>query len=217
MILVLHLFIVLNVLTQQTPAAQQALVIEVNTNENNVIINGRALIFTRDSIIGILGKPGRTEQLKSMERYEEYGGPNGNTSDMVEVENHFMIYDDLGLVFRTRNGFMDRSKDPEVMFIYTKNKRSFDNRVICEKEPSSRFAGTIMINGEKPPLDKTFLPAEANYQTETLTLFKRNFGLTSYATQVDGIYSYSSPVTSIYLDNANSRKASVIAIHKPFK
>jgi hypothetical protein len=214
-LLLLHIIALACASFSPQPEARPA--VEISTIHNTVTVNGKELPFSREGIIAILGMPDRTEELKSMERYEEYGGPNGKTSQMVEVENHFMIYDSLGLVFRTRNGFFRRSKDPEVLFIYTGNKRTFDNRIICEKEPAGKFSGTVTINGEAVPADKPLVSSGITYRSEKMILFGTGFGITSFAGEVDGVYSTSSPPVTIHFDNGTGRKASVIEIRKPVK
>lgn len=135
----------------------------------------------------------------------------------VQVTNHFYIYDELGLVFYTRNGKYS-SQDPLIMMICYEYKREFNHdnfpdKIPKEYMPKKIFTGKLFINSIVLEPQKTQLSKDINYNTEKIELFNTTFGATSRATIIDGLYSEKGfPYFRIYYNNGKEHYVSYVQV-----
>ncbi|HBX53659.1 MAG: hypothetical protein A2275_03720 [Bacteroidetes bacterium RIFOXYA12_FULL_35_11] len=203
-------FYYLSVFSQQSQ-------VDIKITGKTIYINSRKLIFEKDSILSVLGKPDRIEKKTKSHHITEKNadGENDSSHDrIVEVDDTYFIYDKLGLIFCTANGIYT-TEGLTRFIIFFPNKREFDNRKIYDFEPKQKYRGTFEIDNEIVPVDKKILPPGINYKTDSFLLYKRSFGPASIATKIDKIYSFKTlPYIELYLNNGKEGKLSYAVIRR---
>jgi hypothetical protein len=179
-------------------------------------IDGEPLVDLRlETLERVLGAPDRTETIVSTQRYEEWPAEPGDppTSDLVEVTDFHHVYDRLGLVFFTRNGRWGKNRTPEQIRLFFASERTFDHEAAPPVVPRGRGACRVELNGAALDPDADLRPPGATYQTEEVELNGVRFGLTSYTTIIDGLYTLdASPHLMLYLDTPATGRASYLEI-----
>lgn len=195
------------------PQVSDILNIEIIAGEVN--INSKKLIFEKEKIISILGTPDRVEKITkkhNVSRKNIEGTPDIYDNRVVEVEDTYLIYDKYGLIFCTSNGIYTTDELTNFI-IFFKNKREFDNKVICDFEPVNKFKGVLKINRETVQDAEKIIPENITFKTDSFNLYMRKFGTACYVMQIDMIYSFSEvPNIEIYLNNGSEQKVSCVLI-----
>ncbi len=188
--------------------------VKINTKSHSIQI-GKDVIYELDwkELKKILGKPNRVLADTSRERYEEHGfGDTPSTSTMIQVINYYYIYDDLGLMFYTRNGKSNR-KAPEFMSVHFDNERIFSNTKDLPYAPKNAFTSQLIINDQVFKSHQKQLPNGVDYNTEEFDMYKTSFGPTSIGGTIDRLYSIdANPYMMFYLDSKKSQKISRLEI-----
>ncbi len=169
-----------------------------------------------------LGEPDRVQRVQSSERFEEYGaGPDDPpTSMMVEMNAAHYVYDELGLVLRTRKvegpeAFegTPRDVDLEILWIFFDHERRFTSREMPPVVPGRRGTCTLAIDGHVLDPSADVVPAGVTYQTDAFEVLGRSFGPTSVGARIDSIYAFDPrPAVQLYLDEASTRRPSYAEI-----
>lgn len=166
--------------------------------------------FRLQTLRELLGEPDRVEVVRSRQRYEEFGaGPDDPpTSMMIDVEDRHIVYDDRGLVFRTRG-----AGEPEVMLLFFEPERSFTNTAPPDVVPLRRGGCELEIRGVRLDPEADVVPSGVDYRTRGIVVHGRHFGATSIATEIDGLYSEDGrPYLRLYLDGPRTRRPSYAEI-----
>ncbi|MEO6304265.1 MAG: hypothetical protein ABIP51_13955 [Bacteroidia bacterium] len=189
--------------------------IEISTTDTSIKFNGEKLISYQIYYIEkMLGKADRIKTHTFKSYYEEFGDEDTKpTSTPITVTDYYYIYDQLGLMFYTNNGW-GGTKDPKKFSVHFKNKRFFTNTAALPFTPLNTFTGILKINKDTVSADKKMITQSVTYKTNEINLFKIGFGLTSIATVIDGLYSNSvSPYLLMYLDSEKEQRLSYIVVH----
>jgi hypothetical protein len=194
------------------PAPSRDCVVSVDNPGGRLAINGVVLTdLTAGSLRPVLGEPDRIERVTREERYEEYGEMPSST--MEEVTDVHLVHERQGLVFRTRNGAFSSSEIPIQLVVFLSNERRFDNRESPAVVPAGRGGCRLEINGVAVDPRADLRPLGATYRSTSVEIFGTRFGLTSYATAIDGLYtSDGARSIHIHLDAPETGRASYVEI-----
>ena len=190
--------------------------VQINTSDNSLKLNGLILkIYDLKEIEKMIGKPDRIKTHTFNSHYEEFGTKNiPPRSTPIKVTNYYYIYDKLGIMFYTNNGF-SKTKKPEKFSIHFKNKRTFTHTATLPFTPKHFFKGTLTINGETVVVDRKAIADNVNYQTENINLYNVLFGSTSITTIIDGLYTQKSePYMFLLLNNEKEQRISYMVINE---
>jgi hypothetical protein len=189
--------------------------IHLDTEKDLIEINGVSLEYRYDmyTIEMLIGKPDRIIIDSNTVYIEELGYDGSQPLSYPEkVQDQYYIYDELGLMFYTKNkGFTE--KHVQTMMINFEMKRTFSNTAALKYQPKKTFSGELKLNQNLITNTTDFIPERVNYRTEEFALLGTSFGPTSIGGETDRLYSIGSkPYLLIYLNNAKDQKLSYIEI-----
>lgn len=189
--------------------------IELHTQTGALYLNGQKLPdYQLKSIYKILGKPDRIRKHPKIIRIEEWPYKRGGrrSSYTYNSRDYYYIYDQLGILFRTRNS-RAILKEPSQILIFYQNKREFSHSVLPPYIPEKYYSSTFKINDILLHPDQSVISNKIHYKTPQFNLFKTLFKSTSYTMIIDSIYSYSdNTAIRIYLNNGRESKPSYVEI-----
>lgn len=202
--------------TDREPSRLGSCTVELDGAAGLLRINGTALADYRlEALRAVLGEPDRVEQEHRRQRYERWGvGPDAPPhSTMIDVTDWHYVYDELGLVFRTRNGKRSRDEQPTELLLFFTHERRFTSTKAPAAVPRRRGGCALVIDGQHVDPSLDLIPTGVDYRTDDFDLFGRDFGSTSVAAQIDSVYAYDDrPAIRIYLDAAKTRRPSYAEI-----
>ncbi|MDH5681751.1 MAG: hypothetical protein OEZ36_09195 [Spirochaetota bacterium] len=187
--------------------------LKLNTKKGEIKINGKRLkSLNIKDIHDLLGPHDRLEIHKTKGRYEEWGGEE-KTSDIVDVQSYYYLYDKLGLLFQSGyNQFP--FKKPIKFYVYFANKREFDHDLNPPAfQPKKPFRGSLSINNIAIKPNDPIISSSIHYRTKSIKLYNTRFSPRSIATQIFAIHASDKKMAiTLYLNNPKEKKLSYISI-----
>jgi hypothetical protein len=190
--------------------------IQVDSRRTELKVNGVAVPWLDLAALRrALGAPSRTETLRSKIRFERRGfRGSAPSSTMITVTNHHHVYDHLGLVLSTANTSPYVTSTQPVLLDLAYRRIQPSGIESPAVWPKQGFPGVLRVNGVAVDGERLVLPAGVDYRTRSFPFLGTQFGPTSRAMRIDGLYSMGAGPRSVrfFLDDADSRRVGYVRI-----
>ncbi len=191
-------------------------VISIDTAKGELRLDGATLSsLSLEAIKGVLGKPGQVKTTQEKVRYEKRTlSGKGDQTVNQEMKNHFYLYDQLGLVFFTRNARpQDQSEDPVSLVVSLAKASEIQHGELPAHMPAHPFGGKVTIYGVELKRAAPVIPDKVTEQTERVPLFNTLFSPASAGAGVESVYSISqNPGVQIFFDSVKGRRPAFLEI-----